>query len=113
MEFDLNVILDAVMALIVAVMTAFVIPWVKSKTTASQYDQIKMWVSVAVQAAEQLYVGSGRGAEKKEYVVEFLRSKGLKVDADTLDKLIEAAVFDLPSYFRLSDAEAEEPEEKE
>ena len=53
-------------------------------------------------AAEQLYTGSGRGAEKKAYVVEFLNSKGFKIDAETLDKLIEAAVFNLPDYFTIS-----------
>ncbi len=78
------------------------IPWIRSKTTAAQFEKIKMWVTVAVEAAEQIYTGSGRGAEKKAYVVEFLNSKGFKIDAETLDKLIEAAVFNLPDYFTIS-----------
>jgi hypothetical protein len=49
-----------------------------------------MWVTVAVEAAEQIYTGSGRGAEKKAYVIDFLTEKGFKIDADSLDKLIEA-----------------------
>ena len=28
-----------------------------------------------------------------------MTEKGFKIDADSLDKLIEAAVFDLPAYF--------------
>ena len=75
MTIDLTSIANAVIALIAAIITAFVIPWIRSKTTAAQFEKIKMWVTVAVEAAEQLYTGSGRGAEKKAYVVEFLNSK--------------------------------------
>lgn len=99
MTIDLNTIIEAVIMLIAAIFSAVLIPWIRSKTSAAQFEKIKMWVNVAVEAAEQLYAGSGRGAEKKAYVVEFLNGKGFKIDADSLDKLIEAAVFDLPSYF--------------
>ena len=103
MNFDLTVIIEALATLIAAVITAFVIPYIKSKTTTTQFEKIKMWVTVAVEAAEQLYTGSGRGAEKKQYVVEFLQKKGFKIDDDSLDKLIEAAVFNLPSYIGVLD----------
>ena len=101
MTIDLTSIANAVIALIAAIITAFVIPWIRSKTTAAQFEKIKMWVTVAVEAAEQLYVGSGRGAEKKAYVVQFLQEKGFTLDPDSLDKLIEAAVFNLPEYLSL------------
>ena len=103
MNFDLTGIIEALATLIAAVITAFVIPYIKSKTTTTQFEKIKMWVTVAVEAAEQLYTGSGRGAEKKQYVVEFLQKKGFKIDDDSLDKLIEAAVFNLPSYIGVLD----------
>ncbi|MBS6833541.1 MAG: hypothetical protein KH216_12100, partial [Clostridiales bacterium] len=54
-----------------------------------------------------------RGAEKKAYVVEFLNSKGFKIDAETLDKLIEAAVFNLPDYFTISGIPADTDSNKE
>lgn len=107
MNFDLTVIIEAVAALIAAILSAFVIPWIRSKTTNEQFDKIQMWVEVAVEAAEQLYTGSGRGAEKKAYVVEFLEAKGFTIDADSLDKLIEAAVFNLPSYIGIADTSAD------
>lgn len=102
MTIDLTSIANALIALIAAIVTAFIIPWVKSKTSAAQFEKIKMWVTVAVEAAEQLYNGSGRGEEKKAYVIEFLNKKGFKIDAETLDALIEAAVFDLPEYFTVA-----------
>lgn len=107
MNVDLTVIIEAVAALIAAILSAFVIPWIRSKTTNEQFDKIQMWVEVAVEAAEQLYTGSGRGAEKKAYVVEFLEAKGFTIDADSLDKLIEAAVFNLPSYIKSADTSAD------
>ena len=113
MTIDLTSIANAVIALIAAIITAFVIPWIRSKTTAVQFEKIKMWVTVAVEAAEQIYTGSGRGEEKKAYVVEFLNSKGFKIDAETLDKLIEAAVFNLPDYFTISGIPADTDSNKE
>ena len=73
---DLTPIMEAIIALVVAVITAFVIPWLKGKIDADKLEQIKLWVTVAVEAAEQLYNGTGRGEEKKAYVVKFLQGKG-------------------------------------
>lgn len=93
--FDITVIIEAVFALLAAVITAIVIPYIKSKTTTSQQAEINAWVKIAVIAAEQIYTGSGRGAEKKAYVLNWLREHGITVDAEKLDALIEAAVYDL------------------
>lgn len=98
MTIDITSIVEAVLALIGAIITVFVIPLLKSKTDAAQLEKIKMWVTVAVEAAEQIYVGSGRGAEKKAYVLEFLKSKGFNLEWDEIDAMIEAAVFNLPEY---------------
>lgn len=108
MTFDLTTIIEALAALIAAIISAFVIPWIKSKTSVAQFEKFKLWAEVAVEAAEQIYTGSGRGAEKKQYVVEFLQEKGFKIDADSLDKLIEATVFNLPSYIGVLEATAPE-----
>lgn len=102
---DLTPIMEAIIALVVAVITAFVIPWLKGKIDADKLEQIELWVTVAVEAAEQLYNGTGRGEEKKAYVVKFLQEKGFTIDPDSLDKLIEAAVFNLPEYIGLIETE--------
>lgn len=108
MTIDMNQIVEALISLIAAVFTCVVIPLIRSKVTTAQFEKIKMYVGIAVKAAEQIYVGNGRGTEKKQYVVEYLEKLGLKVDAETLDKLIEAAVFDLPKYFVLEETEKAE-----
>lgn len=95
MQFDITTIVEAVAALIAAIITAFVVPYIKSRTTTNQQQQINAWVRIAVTAAEQIYVGSGRGEEKKAYVIDWLRKHGVTVDESKLDALIEAAVFEL------------------
>lgn len=95
MTFDITPVMEAVAALLAAVITAVVIPYIKTKTTTDQQRQINTWVQIAVSAAEQIYNGPGRGKDKKKYVVEWLRQHGVTVDADKLDAMIEAAVYDL------------------
>ena len=92
---DLTQIVVAVLSLMLSLVSAFLIPYIKAKVTAEHFATIKLWVKVAVQAAEMLYVGSGRGEEKKKYVVEFLNSKGFTLNMKEIDNLIEAAVLEL------------------
>ena len=93
---DLTVIMEAVVTLIIAAISAFVIPWLKRKISAEKLAEVAEWVQIAVTAAEQIYNGPGRGEEKKAYVLEFLTSKGYTVDMAAIVNLIEAAVYELP-----------------
>ena len=95
MALDITSIVQAIFALVAAIVTAVVIPWIKSKTNAQQQEEIKQWVKIAVAAAEQIFVGQGRGEEKKQWVLEFLSKYNLKVDPDAIDAMIEAAVWEL------------------
>ena len=97
---DLTALVQAVIALIAAVISAFVIPWLKRKISAEKLAEVSTWVEIAVEAAEQLYEGSGRGAEKKEYVIQFLQQKGYTVDMTAIENMIEAAVYTLPPKLR-------------
>ena len=96
---DITPVVNAVIALIAAVVTAFVIPWVKSKTTAAQREEIEAWVRIAVTAAEQIYSGVGKGKEKKKYVLDFLAEKNLKIDEESVDLMIESAVKEMNDTF--------------
>lgn len=95
MTFDITPIVEAVAAALCAVVTCVLVPYIKSKTTAEQQKEINAWVKIAVSAAEQIYVGSSRGEEKKAYVLEWLRAHGVTVDDEKLDAMIEAAVYEL------------------
>lgn len=94
---NITPIIEAVFALIAAIITAIIIPYIKSRTTAQQREEINAWIKIAVSAAEQIYKGQGRGEEKKAYVLEWLRAHSITVDEAKLDALIEAAVHELNS----------------
>lgn len=92
---DITPIVNAVIALLAAGVSVFLIPWIKSKTTDAQRKELLEWVKIGVAAAEQLYEGQGRGEEKKKYVLEFLKSKGFDLNEESVNNAIEAAVKQL------------------
>ena len=92
---DLTPIVNAVIALISAIVTTFLIPWIKSKIDAAKLAQIVEWVGIAVRAAEQIYNESGMGEKKKQYVLDFLADKGFTLDPNSINAMIEAAVKNL------------------
>lgn len=97
MTVDVTAIVNAVIALIAAIVTAFVVPWIKSRTTAQQREDLIAWIKIAVSAAEQIYKGEKRGEEKKQYVLDFLENNGFSIDDDSVNAAIEAAVKQLNS----------------
>ena len=92
---DITPIIAAAFMLIAAVITAVIVPYIRSKTTDTQRAELQALVRIAVTAAEQLYVGTGKGKEKKAYVLEWLNERGITVDSEKLDAMIESAVYSL------------------
>ncbi|MBQ7296365.1 MAG: holin [Clostridia bacterium] len=94
MNFDLTDIIECVIALLSAIVSAFLIPYIKNQLSENKRSHLNFWVKTAVKAAEQLF-GSKTGQQKKEYVVAFLLSKGIVVDIDEVTALIESEVYKL------------------
>ncbi len=84
-----------IITVIGAIVTYIVVPYIKSRATEAQQDNIKSWVEIAVQAAEQLMNSPGMGENKKLFVLNFLKSKGITLSEDQLNILIEAAVYQI------------------
>lgn len=95
---DITNIIEIVIALIGALITAFFIPWLRTKTTEAQRKNTAVIIKTLVSAAEQLY-GAGCGAEKLRYVADCLENMGYKIDIDDVTDevraVIEAAVLEL------------------
>lgn len=91
---DYTDIIKAVIALITALVSAFLIPYIKSKYTEAQLKKWRDIVDIGVAAAEQLY-NTEQAQEKKTYVLKYLYEKGIKLDADTIENLIESSVLRL------------------
>ncbi|MCC8123357.1 MAG: phage holin family protein [Oscillospiraceae bacterium] len=87
-------IITAMIALLAAIITAVVVPWLRKKAGALDTTELLAWVEVAVAAAEQLYE-STNGAAKKDYVLDVLEAQGYYVDTAEVDAAIEAAVLAL------------------
>ncbi len=92
---NIDIIVKVVIPILGAIITYILVPFFKSTTTKQQRENIYFWVRIAVQAAEMIYVEKGQGKLKKEYVVEFLTSKGINITLQELDVMIEAAVKEL------------------
>lgn len=88
---DLTMIVEAVFALLAAIITYKLVPFIKSKTTASQQAKLQATINTVVYAAEQLY-GAGRGEEKLDYALNALEKMGYKIESEAIRVGIEAAV---------------------
>lgn len=95
---DITHIIVLIIGVISLCITSIFLPYVKTKMSAGELANIYTLVKIAVNAAEQLY-GSKMGEKKKQYVIEYLASKGIYVDADIVvsefNAMIESAVYEL------------------
>lgn len=83
-NINLTPIIEAVIALLAALITSRLIPWLKARTTNEQQARIAAAIRTAVYAAEQIY-GAGHGAQKKAYAVAYLSEHGFDVDSTAIE----------------------------
>ena len=78
-----------------AAITGILIPYVKTKVSAAQMEEITKWVTKAVQAAEILFDAPKSGGEKRDYVINFIdktfNSRKEIITKDQIRILLEAA----------------------
>lgn len=91
---DLTPIFEAIIALIAALVTYKLIPWIKAKTTESQQAILMATVRTLVYAAEQLY-GAGKGKEKFTYVRQKLQEKGFDIDVDAIEAAVKEITIEI------------------
>lgn len=85
---DLTPIFQAVLALLAALITYKLIPWIKAKTTAEQRSLLMAVTSTLVFAAEQLY-GAGNGEAKMDYVLRQLEERGFTADRAAIEAVVK------------------------
>ena len=95
MTIDLTRIILAVIALIFAIITRYVIPWVNANTSAKKRQGIVDVVESVVEAVDR-FMKTATGEEKKAQVVKYLEERGYTVNindiTDEMNMLIESAV---------------------
>lgn len=94
MNIDITQIVVAVIGLLGLVVTSVLVPLIRTKINAEQWDTIYNYAVAAVQAAE-IIIGAGKGEEKfawaKEYIEAQCKAHGIKIDMDTVQVAIENA----------------------
>ena len=82
-----------------AIITGFIIPFIKEKIDAEKLAKYEYWTSMAVKCAEMIFKEQGMGEAKKEYVVSFLNEMFNKnkvvITSEQIEILVEAAVKEL------------------
>lgn len=85
----------AIISIAGALVSAFVIPWIKQNISAKDLETITFWVRFAVRCADQLFTPE-EWEKKKAYVTQYIIDKvaefGLKLSSEDINTLIEAAV---------------------
>lgn len=94
MNIDLTPIFQAIIALLAALITFKLIPWLKGRSTEQQMKNLTAAAQIAAYAAEQLY-GAGNGEQKLDYAIAKLKGKGYHLEKGEIREAIEAAVFQI------------------
>lgn len=99
MTIDLTSIVLALISLVGTVITAALLPalksYLKQRLTEKQYESMMSIVRNGVYAAEQIYRETGMGAVKKDYVLRLVKSKGYDIDDEAVNAAIEAVVLEM------------------
>ena len=96
MDINWTEIFVALIGFLGAIITGVLIPYIRTKTTATQRENIYTIVFNAVKAAEQILKKEDpTGEKRKQYVINYLSSKGINLTIEDLNILIEAAVKEL------------------
>ena len=78
------------------ILTIYIIPFIKAKIGNENLAKYEYWVNIAVKAAELIWTETGHGADKKQYVVDFMNnmfnSKKIIITEEQINLLIESAV---------------------
>lgn len=93
--FNITPIIQMIITVTVIAITAYLLPYLKSKGHMEKMSKTMEYITIAVRAAEQIFEGSGLGEKKKEYVLQWLADRNITVDLDKVDAMIESAVYDL------------------
>ena len=95
---DTKVFMTIAMAIISiagALVSAYVIPWIKTNVSAKDLETITFWVRFAVRCADQLFTPE-QWEQKKQYVMNYIIDKvaslGLTLSEEDINTLVEASV---------------------
>lgn len=110
MNIDLTTIINAIIALLAALVTYRLIPWIKARTTNEQQAYIRALVKAGVYAAEQIYQTEGMGRKKMEYVKAFLQQNGYDINITEIEAAVAEYINNPPIVYNMPLPEPKPPE---
>lgn len=108
MNFDITQIAVALIGLAGVVITSVIVPYLKSKTTETQWEMIMKYAYAGVQAAEILKIDDII-VDKRDFVIDYItglcKQNNIKVDDEQIRVALENAwkglgldIKELPDY---------------
>ena len=88
-------LVEAIVTVVVVIISAYVIPWLKNKVGEDKYATIIEFAEIVVRSAEKIYTPE-QWQEKKQYavnlVIEKAKNIGIDLSVDEVNAIIEGAV---------------------
>lgn len=88
-------ITELIVTIILALVSYYVIPWLKNKVGDDKYNLLVAFAETVVRSAEKIYTPE-EWAVKKQYAMEMVSDKaeelGLKLSVEEINAIIEGAV---------------------
>lgn len=85
----------AIVTVVIIILSAYVVPWVKSRIGEDKYNTIIEFAEIVVRSAEKMFQPE-EWAQKKAYAVNMLENKvkelGLNINEKEINAIIEGAV---------------------
>ena len=95
MSIDWTKIFLLVISLASAIITSFLIPYLKQKLSDEQLNKTQQWLTIFCMAAETAFE---TGAAKKEWVLEQMEKVHIQLTPEQLDSCLEAVVRELTAH---------------
>lgn len=95
---DKDILVNIILALIAflgSIITGVLVPYIKKTKNKNNMMLLKLIVDTLVTAAEEIFVGKGKGDEKYKWVYDELVKRYPKIDEKEAKILIESAVNEL------------------
>jgi len=92
MEILMEYLIELIVLIVGVLVTRYLVPYLKERYGAERVANVYDMVEFAVKAAAKMFPESGMGNVRKEYVINYIRSKGIKITTEDLDVFIESAV---------------------
>ena len=94
---NITSVITAVIALVGAIITCWLIPYLKSKTTSEQRRNLYDIVTIACRCADQLVKNGVLDKQyRHDHVINYLNSIGITYDVEEVNEMIESVVLSLP-----------------